>query len=103
MMKMSMLMLMCGSLMIAGQALAGGDAAAGKAKAEACTDCHGDDGKGDEDSPSIAGMRATNFVDAMKGYQTGARTHKKMVKVLKKLNDKDIDDLAAYYASLSCK
>ena len=33
------------------------DIAAGKAKAgDSCSDCHGDDGKGDKKFPGIAGM-----------------------------------------------
>jgi cytochrome c553 len=100
MIKTTLFLLLSGCLVIALPAKAGGDAAAGKTKSEACTDCHGDDGKGDEDSPSIAGMRASYFVTSMKEYANGERTHKKMVKVLKKLNDQDIDDLAAYYSSL---
>jgi cytochrome c553 len=101
--KMTLLLLLSGCLVIALPAKAGGDVAAGRDKSYKCANCHGDDGKGDEDSPSIAGMRASYFVTSMKEYQTGERTHKKMVKALRKLNDQDIDDLAAYYASLKCQ
>ena len=101
--KTTLLLLLSGCLMIALPAKAGGDVAAGKAKSEKCADCHGDDGKGDEDSPSIAGMRVSYFVSSMKDYQTGDRTHKKMGKAAKKLNDQDIADLAAYYATLKCQ
>ena len=35
------------------------DVAAGKAKAEeVCADCHGDDGKGDDESPDIVELTA---------------------------------------------
>ena len=78
-----------------------GDAAAGKTKSEACVDCHGDDGKGDDDNPSIAGWPADKFTKAMVEYQDGTRTKDaKMAKAAKKLSAADIADLAAYYAKL---
>lgn len=78
------------------------DVAAGKALAEeGCVDCHGDDGKGDEDNPAINGWAVDKFVKAMKEYQDGTRSkNQKMVKAAKKLDDKQIADLAAYYATL---
>jgi cytochrome c553 len=94
--KMPLLMLLCGSLMIAGPALAG-DAAAGKAKSDDCADCHGAGGKGG-DNTQLAGMPAAKFTKLMKGFQAG-EGNKKMVKIAKKLSDDDIADLAAFFAS----
>lgn len=100
MIKMTPLLLLSGCLLLAGPVQAG-DAAAGKTKAEACTDCHGDNGKGDKDTPSIAGMSPEEFTKAMKEYQAGVRTKsKKMTKAANKVNDEDIADMAAYYGSL---
>lgn len=78
------------------------DATAGKAKAEeACADCHGDDGAGDEDYPAINGMTVDKFTKAMQEYQNGTRTKSpKMTKEAKKLSAADIANLAAYYATL---
>jgi cytochrome c553 len=78
------------------------DVAAGKALAEgACMDCHGDDGKGDDENPNIAGMDVAKFTKAMKEYQDGTRTKDaKMAKAAKKLSDADLANLAAYYATL---
>jgi cytochrome c553 len=88
-------------LFAAGTAQAGGTAAAGKTKAESCVDCHGDDGKGDDENPSIAGWPVDKFTKAMGEYQAGTRTKsQKMIKEAKKLNAQDIADLAAYYATL---
>ena len=93
-------LVLCGCLVLAGPAFAG-NAAAGKAKSEACVDCHGENGKGDADTPGVAGMPAAEFTKAMKEYQAGTRTKsKKMIKAATKLNDGDIADLAAYYATL---
>jgi cytochrome c553 len=78
------------------------DVAAGKARAEdSCVDCHGDDGKGDDDSPGIAGMSIEKFTKAMQEYQNGTRTKSpKMTKEAKKLSAADMANLAAYYATL---
>ena len=80
----------------------GGDAVAGKRKAiDACADCHGEDGKGDKDTPTIAGMSVEEFTKAMKEYQSGIRTKsRKMVKAANRASDEDIADTAAYYGAL---
>jgi cytochrome c553 len=84
----------------AGTAVAGGDAAAGQAKSESCANCHGDDGKGDDAVPGIAGMKAADFEKAMGEYAAGTRKSPMMNKLSKKLSAEDIADLAAYYATL---
>lgn len=101
MFRKAMLTIMGGFLFVTGPAHAG-DATAGQAKAEECATCHGDDGKGDgKDNPPIAGMAEADFVKAMKDYQSGARTkNKAMIKTSSKLNDEDIANLAAYFATL---
>jgi cytochrome c553 len=80
----------------------GADVAAGKARAmDSCVDCHGDDGKGDDESPDITGMSVEKFTKAMQEYQNGTRTKSaKMAKEAKKLTAAQIADLAAYYATL---
>jgi cytochrome c553 len=78
------------------------DVAAGKTRAmDSCVDCHGDDGKGDDESPDITGMTVEKFTKAMQEYQNGTRTKSaKMTKEAKKLSAAQIADLAAYYATL---
>ena len=85
------------------------DVAAGKAKAaERCVDCHGDDGKGDDKVPGIAGMSTDKFTKAIGEYQSDARAKtskdpkgaEKMTKEAKKLSPADVANLAAYYATL---
>ena len=80
------------------------DMAAGKAKAEEiCIDCHGDDGKGDDESPDItpASLSSKEFVQAMQDYQTGKRTkNAKMARAAKKLTAADVENVAAYFATL---
>lgn len=89
-------------MLAAGSAQAGGDAANGKALAEACADCHGDDGMGDEDFPAIAGMDAAEHSKALADFKSGARPDEDemMVDAVVDLSEQDMADLAAYYATL---
>jgi hemoglobin len=77
----------------------------GKAKSLYCVTCHGADGK--REIPLITGgmarldgMDPQKFVNAMKAYKYGQRFHPMMQFFVLPTNDKDIEDLAAYYASL---
>ena len=78
------------------------DVAAGKAKAEeVCADCHGDDGKGDDESPDIAKLSKKEFLEAMQEYRTDVRTkHAKMARAAKRLSADDVANLAEYYQTL---
>ena len=78
------------------------DVKAGQAKAEeVCADCHGDDGKGDDESPDVVKLSAKEFIKAMEEYQTGVRTKSpKMARAAKKLSAAEVANLAAYYETL---
>ena len=98
--KLPIFVLLSASMLVIAPTYAG-DAAAGKVKSEACVDCHGDDGTGDDENPNIAGMTVEKFTKAMVEYQNGTRTKDaKMAKAAKKLSAADIADLAAYYSKL---
>jgi cytochrome c553 len=88
---------------IFGTALAGGDPAAGKAKAAACAGCHGANGEGVKPNPALAGLPEGKFVQAMKDYKSGKRANPVMKTFADPLNDQDLVNLAAYYASLKKK
>jgi len=60
-------------MLAAGTIQAGGDAANGQALSEDCAGCHGDDGKGDDETPALAGMDEAAHVAALKGYASGER------------------------------
>jgi len=79
------------------------DAAAGKAKAAACAGCHGANGEGVAPNPPLAGMPQAKFVQAMKDYKSGKRANAVMKNFAAPLDDKDIANLAAHYASLKKK
>ena len=82
-------------------ALAGGDPAIGKTKTTACTACHGEDGKGIAPNyPVLAGQHADYLAEALRGYRSGERKNAIMAGFAAGLSDDDIEDLAAWYASL---
>ena len=87
-------------MLAAGTAQAGGDAARGAELASDCADCHGEDGKGDEDIPGIAGMDAAAHVKALAGYKSGELESEDMADYAADLSDQDMADIAAYYATL---
>jgi cytochrome c553 len=90
-----------------GIVLAGGasaaDIEAGRKIAEAqCAACHGKDGKTPVDPayPKLAGQYPDYLVKALNDYRTGARKNAIMGGMAKPLSKNDIDNLAAYFASL---
>lgn len=79
----------------------GGDPKAGRRKAQSCVVCHGPLGIGSApDTPHVAGQPAVYFVEQMKAYRAGKRVHPAMNVVAKPLTDADIEDMAAWYASI---
>jgi cytochrome c553 len=78
----------------------GGDPAAGKAAAAACSGCHGDDGNSAKpDTPSLAGQDAQYLVKATKSYVDSNRDNATMKSLVAALSNADIENLAAFYAS----
>jgi len=85
----------------AGSALAGGDPAIGKTKATACAACHGEDGMGIAPNyPVLAGQHADYLAHALRQYRSGDRKNAIMAGFATGLSDDDIEDLAAWFASL---
>jgi len=88
-------------LALAANAIAKGDAAAGASRAKPCAACHGTDGNATQDAqyPRLSGQYADYIARALHEYQNGDRKNLIMAGMAKPLSDKDIDDIAAYYAS----
>ncbi len=86
-----------------GMAQAARDAVAGKDKSFTCTGCHGVPGWRNAyppyREPKLWGQHADYIVAALKEYRSGAREHGTMHAVAATLSDKDMADLAAYFAS----
>jgi cytochrome c553 len=80
------------------------DVAAGKAKSATCAACHGADGKAIMPIyPNLNGQNAAYLKIALKAYKNGERKAGQaaiMAGMAAGLSDADIDNLAAYYASL---
>lgn len=96
------------SLGLAGQATA---ADVAKLVKDKCADCHENDGNAtDGETPSIAGMSTTYFVESMEAYKTDARPamtlkdkKENMKDVVKDLSSADIEALASYFAKQTFK
>lgn len=80
-------------------AFAGGDAAAGKAKALVCGACHGADGNSAMATfPKLAGQTAPYLVKQLKEIKSGTRPVVEMTGLLDAMSDQDLADIAAFYA-----
>ncbi|EGR0055340.1 cytochrome c [Vibrio vulnificus] len=90
--------------LMSGSALAAGDVAAGQAKAAVCAACHGADGMATIPGyPNLKGQNEQYLVSAIKAYKNKERSGGLAVVMQAQaamLNDADIANLAAYYASL---
>lgn len=77
----------------------GGDPAAGAPLSAVCSGCHGLHGiSADSLTPNLAGQDYGYLVQAIKAYRT-TRKREKMRLYITGLGDKDIQNIAAYYAS----
>lgn len=77
------------------------DPVAGKAKAGMCATCHGPLGLSQlPNAPHLAGQPAIYTVEQLRNYRSGKRQNEVMGVIAKPLTDQDIDDLAAWYASI---
>ena len=79
---------------------AAGDVQAGKAKAAACAPCHGANGQGVAPNPPLAGKSEAQLIQALKDFKSGKRDNAVMKGMAGPLSDHDMENLAAYYASL---
>lgn len=80
-----------------------GSAEAAKSKISMCAGCHGISGYRTTfpevyHVPKIGGQHAAYIVTALKQYKSGERDHPTMRGIAESLTEKDMADLAAYYA-----
>ena len=89
---------------ISSHAVAGGDAAAGKAKSATCVGCHGADGNSvNPEWPSLAGQHAKYIEKQLHEFKAGERANATMAPMAAALSEQDQADLAAFYASQQAK
>jgi cytochrome c553 len=83
-------------------AQAAGDPARGEELQGECSDCHGEDGMGDEEYPQLAGQDEAYLLEQMKLIKNGERSEKAemMLWFFEDLEEQDLEDLAAYFASI---
>ena len=73
---------------------------AGKEKSRTCAACHGPDGNSPAaEFPKLAGQHYDYLVKAMKDYKSGARKNAIMTPQVANLNQRDFEDLAAFYSA----
>ncbi len=65
-----------------------------------CTMCHGARGLSDANSPNLAGQYVSVIYKQLQDFTSGARSSAVMGPFVANLGDKDMRDLAAYYAYL---
>lgn len=92
------LALILAALALPTAAHAGGDAAAGAAKALACQACHISVNPASE-TPHLVGQRPGYVASQLKAFRAGDRKHELMHAIAAQLSDADIDNLAAYWGS----
>jgi cytochrome c553 len=81
-----------------------GNASAGRQRAAACASCHGAEGISPNDTwPSLAGQNAAYLARILSAYKSGDQKDVAMTPLAQALSNADIQNLAAYYAGLSCK
>ena len=77
------------------------NAKSGKEKAGMCATCHGPTGLSQlPNAPHLAGQPAIYIIEQMKNYRSGKRPNEVMAVIAKPLTDQEIEDLAAWYASI---
>jgi cytochrome c553 len=81
-----------------------GDVQAGQKKAEMCIGCHGIPGYQNSfpeihKVPKISGQSGAYIVSALNAYKKGDRKHPTMRGIAASLNEQDMADLGAFYAS----
>ena len=89
-------------LSVAATIQATGDPASGAELRGECTDCHGEYGMGDDEYPQIAGLDEAYLLEQLKLIKNGERSEEAemMLWFFEDLEEQDLADLAAYYASL---
>ncbi len=92
-------------LVLSSIAQGAGDPAAGMLKAQPCLGCHGVAGYSNVypsyHVPKVGGQHADYIVAALKAYQSGQRSHPTMGAQAATMNDQDMADIAAYFATTS--
>jgi len=82
------------------QRVGSGNPVAGKPISELCQGCHGEFGLSLEELiPNLAGQYASYIAKQLRNFQSGERKHQIMSAMAMTINDADLTNIAAYFAS----
>ncbi len=68
-----------------------------------CVGCHGAQGEGVGAFPALADKSAAYMIEEMRKYKSGLRQNPMMTPLMQGLSDRDIEELAKYYAAMGGK
>ena len=101
-MKNLMGLLAVASIALINTAQAEGDIETGRELSTQCSACHGTGGMSNSEQwPNIAGQKESYLIKQLENYKSGARKDTTMEAIVGPLNDQNMQDLAAYFASKS--
>ena len=104
--KQTIIHLLAGLLLVSASmtASAAGDVERGRLAGYTCSGCHGIPGYNNVyptyKVPKVGGQNYAYLVSALNAYRNGERKHPTMVAQASSLSDQEIEDVAAYFASL---
>ena len=100
-MRIALVATMLAAAIACGSPLHAADIAAGKAKAELCVGCHGENGISQmENMPSLAAQPDLFIQWQLVFFRAGTRKNEQMQPIVEQLSNEDIRNLGAYFASL---
>ncbi len=80
------------------------DVKAGQIRSAACAVCHGPQGLSMQPAvPHLAGQPEIYLIEQLKAYRSGKRANEVMSVIAKPLTDTEIENLAAWYASITLR
>ena len=98
---MRMALVLLAVAIVCGSPARAADIAAGKEKAALCVGCHGEGGISQiENIPSLAAQPDQFIQWQLVFFRAGTRKNAQMQPIVEQLNNEDIRNLGAYYASL---
>ena len=99
---MRRILVVIGVAFVWGSSAHAADVTAGKEKAELCIGCHGENGISQmENIPSLAGQQDQYIQWQLVYFRAGSRKNEQMQPIVEQLNNEDIRNLGAYFASLT--
>ena len=101
-MRISLIWMVTVAAFVCGSPAHAADPAAVKEKAELCAGCHGENGISQtENIPSLAGQPDQFIQWQLVFFRSGARKNEQMQPIVEQINNEDIRNLGAYFASLA--